>query len=271
MESRGRNRLLILPFLAWFVFAIVGPFGLILANSFARRTDLGTLEHVFDPSSYFQLFDPLYASILLRTLGYAVANTVLCILMAYPVSFYLSRQTNEKRQVLLTLILIPFWTNFLVRVLAFSDLLRLRPFGLEWLYTHQGVLAALVYNYLPFAILPLYSSMCAVPSSVLEAAQDLGATRRQIFLHVLWPLTRQGTVAASLLVFIPTLGEFLIPDLIGGGRYFVLGTFLQNQFLTARNWPLGSAAIILLTLLTLFVMAFFSAGLTKHERKAKAL
>lgn len=269
MESRRRTLFLSLPFAAWFLCAILAPFGLILANSFAHRSDLGVLEPVFDASAYLQLFDPLYASILVRTLAFALSNTLLTILIAYPVAFYISRQKNGRRKLLLTLILIPFWTNFLVRVLAFSDLLRLRPFGIEWLYTQHGVLAAMMYNYLPFAVLPLYSSMATVDASILEAAQDLGATRRQIFKNVLWPLTRSGTYAAALLVFIPTLGEFLIPDLIGGGRFFVLGTFLQNQFLTARNWPLGSAAIVLLTALTLIIMAFFSTALIRNERKAR--
>lgn len=260
MESRRRPFLLSLPFFLWSAFFLAAPLVLIVVTSFSRRSELGMIEAVFDASAYDQLFDPLYAHVLLRTLAFAVANTVATTAIAYPIAFYLSRLAPRQRHWALTFVLIPFWTNFLVRVLAFMDVLRTNPFGFEWLYTSHGVLAALVYNYLPFAILPLFSTMCGIESSLLEAAQDLGAKKRQIFLEILWPLTKSGTRAAALLVFIPSLGEFLIPDLVGGGRFFVLGTFLQNQFLSARNWPLGSAAIVLLAGITLAVLGLVNSA-----------
>jgi spermidine/putrescine transport system permease protein len=164
----------------------------------------------------------------------------------------------------MTFLLVPFWTNYLIRLLAFMDVLRLAPFGFEWTFTFHGILAALLYNYLPFAVLPLYSALEKVPSSLIEAAQDLGASRRRILISVLWPLTKNAVFATALLVFIPALGEFLIPELVGGGRSYMLGTFLQQQFLTFRNWPLGAAAIVFLLLLSLLALLLGGKALAEE-------
>lgn len=270
MNSRRRSVLLILPYAAWTLLFLGAPLAFVLALSFSHRTELGTYETKFDLGAYQQLFDPLYGNILLRTWAMGAGATLLIILISYPIAFYLSRLPKEKRTLWLTLILIPFWTNFLVRTLAFMDFLRWHPLGLEWIYMRKGVLATLAYNYLPFALLPLYSSMTHVEDSVLEAARDLGASKRQVFTRVLWPLTRAGTAAAAVLVFVPILGEFLIPDLVGGGRVFVLGTFLQNQFLTARNWPLGAAAIVLLTVVTLALVFVFGSHIVGDDDEVPA-
>ena len=246
--DRSRRIAFITPYYLWFLFLVLCPFLLVLVTSFFRRNELGVVVPDFTFDSYKQLFDPLYFEILSRTLFMAIANTIATMLVSYPLAFYISRLQKNKAAWAITLIMIPFWTNFLIRILAFMDVLRLKPFGFDLVYTAPGILAALVYNYLPFAVLPLYSTCKKIDHSVIEAAFDLSASRLQILTKVLWPLTRNGVITASLLVYVPTLGEFLIPEIVGGGKHFFLGTFLQQQFMVSRNWPLGSAAIILLIL-----------------------
>ncbi len=260
-----RRRLLILPYALWLLGLVAAPFALIIAASFAQRDEAGSLHYGFYLESYKTLFDPLYLQVFSRTFFMATLHSILTILAAYPAAFFLSRLARANAALYLTLLLVPFWTNYLIRLLAFMDVLRLHPFGLEWTFTFRGILAALLYNYLPFAVLPLYNALEKVPSSLIEAAQDLGASKRQVLFQVLWPLTRKPVTATFLLVFIPALGEFLIPELVGGGQNFYLGTFLQQQFLTFRNWPLGSAAIALLVLLAILMLALGGRALAEDD------
>ncbi len=257
MVRRSRNTLLSLPFYFWLLAGLIGPILIILITSFLTRSPFGELQWKFSFTAYQTLFDYLYLNLLLRSLGLAAGNTFLTIAIAFPVAVYLTKLSPNKRTWVLTLILIPFWTSFLVRVLGFMEFLRLEPFGIKLIYTYAGVLLSMCCNYLPFALLPLYAEVSKIEPSVIEAAQDLGASKWQIFTRVFLPLSKHGLLVASMLVFIPSLGEFLIPDLVGGGRVYGLGSFLQNQFLSARNWPLGSAVLSLLLLFTLFASKFF--------------
>lgn len=241
-----RRLVLILPYALWLLALVAAPFSLIAAISFATRDSLRIVDYSWTLAAYAELLDPLYLRVLGRTLLFAFLHTMLTLALAYPMAFYLSRLPRHQASWYLTLLLVPFWTNYLVRLLSFMDVLRMQPFGLEWTFTFHGMLAAMVYNTLPFAILPLYAALEKVPGSLLEAALDLGASKRRVFLRVLWPLTRPAVLAVGLLVFIPALGEYLTPELVGGGQGYFLGTFLQQQFLVARNWPLGAAAICLL-------------------------
>ena len=263
-----RRRLLILPYALWLLGLVAAPFSLILAASLAARDEAGLVQFGFHLDSYAQLLDPLYLQIFLRTLLMATLHALLTLLAAYPAAFFLSRLPRADAAFYLTLLLVPFWTNYLIRLLAFMDVLRLQPGGIAWTFTFHGILAAMVYNYLPFAVLPLYSALEKVPTSLIEAAQDLGASKRQVLFKVLWPLTRKPLTATFLLIFIPALGEFLIPELVGGGQSFYLGTFLQQQFLTFRNWPLGSAAIALLLLLAVVMLAFGGKAIAEEEDHA---
>lgn len=265
MVRRSRNALLSIPFYLWLVAGLIGPLAIIVITSFLTRTPFGEVEWKLSFEAYYTLFDYLYFKLLLRSIGLAVSNTALTIALAYPVAFYLTRLSRNRRTWLLTLILIPFWTSFLVRILGFMEFLRLEPLGISLLYTYAGVLLSMCCNYLPFALLPLYSEVSKIEPSVIEAAQDLGASRWQIFSKIFLPLSRRGLLVASMLVFIPSLGEFLIPDLVGGGRVYGLGSFLQNQFLSARNWPLGSAVLSLLLLITFFASKVFLEAEANEE------
>jgi spermidine/putrescine transport system permease protein len=160
----------------WLFGLVAAPFALIVAASFGHRFENGDFTYGFHLESYAQLADPLYLEVFARTLFMATLHSVLTLLAAYPAAFFLSRLERTKAAFYLTLLLVPFWTNYLIRLLAFMDVLRLHPFGLEWTFTFRGIIAALLYNYLPFAILPLYSALEKVPNSVIEAAQDLGAS-----------------------------------------------------------------------------------------------
>jgi spermidine/putrescine transport system permease protein len=257
MVRRIRNKLISLPFYLWLIVGLIGPIGIIIVTSFLSRSPFGVVEWKFSLSAYTTLFDYLYFNLFVRSLGLATANTLLSVCIAYPVAVYLSKLVPSKRSWVLMLILIPFWTSFLVRVLGFMDFLRLEPFGIKLLYSYTGVLLSMCCNYLPFALLPLYAEVSKIEPSVVEAAEDLGASRWQIFTRVFLPLSKRGLLVASMLVFIPSMGEFLIPDLVGGGRVYGLGSFLQNQFLSARNWPLGSATLTLLLALTFFASKVF--------------
>ncbi len=237
---------LLSPLYLWIALFLAGPFLILTLYSFYTRLPDGTVSTELTLESYLRLSDPLYLRIILRSLGLAAANTLLCLLIAFPSAYFMARLRGGWRAAALTLVLIPLTTSFLIRVFAVMDFLRLKWFGLEWLYTTPGVLLALCYNYLPYAILPLFASFQRQDPRLLEAAQDLGASKSKIFTRILVPLHSSALLSAGLFVLIPSTGEFLVPALVGG-----IGNFLHNQFLTARNWPLGSALIVLLLALTL--------------------
>jgi spermidine/putrescine transport system permease protein len=260
-----------LPFAFWFVVCLLGPLLFVIITSFARRGDYGQVLYEFSWDSYRELLKgcglgfligesgaPIYLKILGRTLLFALANTVVVLMLAYPFAFYVTRLQGHRRIFWLLLILVPSWTNFLIRIHAVADVLRLirDSLGIDWTYSPQGIVFTMVYEYLPLGILPLYAALAKIDNSLIEAARDLGAKSTDIFFKILLPLTKSGLFAAGVFVLIPSLGEYLIPEIIGGGRYFVLGNFLHSQFITLRNYPLGSAFLTLILTLTLFMVVF---------------
>lgn len=253
MGRKLRLLVFLVPLLVWVPLFLVGPLSGLVRMSFADRTPLGEVGQEWTLQAYFQLFDPLYGVILLRTAGYAALTTLLCVLIAYPCAFFLASLRGRSRAIALVLVIVPFWTNSLIRILALNDVLRLHPFGWDGLYTSGGMMLGYVYNYLPAAILPLYARVSRLDLSIFEAARDLGCSGLDLFRKIAWPLTQPGALTAALFVFVPALGEFLVPALVGGGRTFLLGSFLHNQFLTARNWPLGSAVISLFAATALLI------------------
>lgn len=234
------------------VFFLV-PLLFMLAYSFMQRGIYGGVEAVFTVEHYVRFFDDLYLGILGRTLLYAILTTVICLILGYPVAYVIARAGRWKN-LLVFLVVLPFWTSFLVRTFAIIFLLRdtglinslLLKLGLitepiTMLYTPFAVLFGLVYGYLPFMILPIYTSLEKLDTSLTEAAEVLGARPPARFLQIVLPLSLPGVVAGSLLVFIPALGSFLTPDLLGGAKQMMIGNLVQNQFTAARNWPFGSA------------------------------
>ncbi len=225
-----------------------------------ERTVHGGIEVTFSLANYARCFHWLYAKVLGKTLLLAANATVTCLLVGFPVAYYLARATGTRRQIGLILLFIPFWTNFILRVHAMVSLLgnhgllnqALIGLGLideplQILYTRTGVYIGLVYNYLPFLVIPIFSALEKLDPSFREAAMDLGANRVQTFWRVTLPNVREGVLVGSLFVFIPMLGEYVIPDLLGGAKEVFLGNVMVNQFFTMQDWPFGSAIAGLLS------------------------
>ncbi len=245
------------------------PLGIIVVLSTLTRGDYGGAEQPWSSESYRRLFDPLYAFILWRSLWMAALSTALCVLLGFPLALYISR-AQKYRSLLLQLVILPFWTSFLIRTYAWLFLLRdtglvntaLLKLGaihqpLPLLYNDGAVLLGLVYGYLPFMVLPIYAALERIDPSLAEAAADLGAKPVTIILRVIAPLARAGILAGSLLVFIPCLGAYLTPDLMGGGRTVMVGNLVQNQFTTARDWPFGAAVSVALMAITAMMLYLF--------------
>lgn len=269
MISRGRALALLLPAALALLLLFVLPQALMLEASLGRRSAYGTVLHQPNLGNYGRALDPLYISIFARSLGLATLTTLLCLLLAYPVAYWLGVVAPKRwRNALLAAIVLPFWTSFLVRLYAWIVLLRsdgvvnllLGWIGLPALnliYNDFAVILGQVYGELPFMILPLYASIEKLDRSLLEAAADLGASPLRRLLRVTLPLTAPGVLAGSLLVFIPSLGAYLAPDLLGGARTAYVGTLIQSQFVVARDLPFGSALAALLALMVLALLMAF--------------
>src|SRR5262252_694022 len=259
----------LLPTWLAMVLLFAAPLAIVLVYSLLTRGVYGGVENPWTAESYRRLIDPLYLIILLRSFAMALAATALCLVFAFPAALFISRAPRHKN-LYLQLVMLPFWTSFLVRTYAWLFLLRdtglvntiLQKAGiihapLQLLYNDGAVLLGLVYGYLPFMVLPIYATLERLDPSLPEAAADLGARPWATLLRVIVPLSRPGIVAGAVLVFIPCLGAYLTPELLGGGRTVLVGNLVQNQFTTARDWPFGSAvSILLMALVTLLVWAF---------------
>ena len=244
---------LLSPALVWLTLFFAVPLTVLFGYSLMHRGTYGGVAPGFTLEHYRRFLDPLYLVVALRTLWIALATTALCLLLGYPVAYVIAR-AGRWRNTLLLLVVLPFWTSFLVRTYAMIVLLRdsgvvnsvLQALGLisaplDLLYTPGAVLGGLVYGYLPFMVLPIYASLERLDLSLLDAAEALGARASARFWRVTFPLSLPGVIAGSLLVFIPALGAFLTPDLLGGAKTMMLGNLVQNQFGAARNWPFGAA------------------------------
>lgn len=254
----------------WLALFVLVPNALVLAASFFSRDESGFIDWSLTFSNYLRLLDPVYLRVFAHSLWLAFLATGICLGLGYPFAYFLARLRPGLRPLLLTLVVVPFWTNSLVRVYAIRALLAakglmnntLLALGLidepvRLLYTSSAVLVGMVYVLLPFMVLPLYSSIEKLDQRLVEAAADLGAGPARRFASVILPLTLPGIIAGSLLVFMPALGMFFITDVLGGSRDLLVGTVLKDQFLDARDWPFGAAAsMVLIGLLLLFLAAY---------------
>lgn len=281
-SSNGPVLVLISPAALWLFIFFLAPLVLVLLVSLGERGDAGQVVYSWTLKNYVRFFGKvgeryLYVQIFLRSLGIALLNTLLCLLVGYPLAYFIARQAPNRRNVLLLLVMIPFWTNFLVRTYAWMVILRdtgiinslflslgLITQPLPLLYNQGAVIVGLFYGYLPFMVLPLYASIEKLDFSLVEAAQDLGANALRTFLRVILPLTKPGIVAGSIIVFIPSIGAYVTPDLMGGAKVTMVGNLLQQQFLKVRDWPFGSAVgfILMITVLVATMYYFRSGGET---------
>jgi spermidine/putrescine transport system permease protein len=279
-QQRRRLWLLLAPGGLWLLFFFVLPLLIVMLYSFATPGPTGDVIWQFNFDSYITLMGKdLYFNAYYRSLWVGLQTTVICLLVGYPLALYMTLATPKQRNLLLFLVLIPFWTNFLVRTYAWmiilsnngliNELLQMLGFAKQLLYPSTGaVLVGLIYGSLPFMVLPLYASLARFDFTLMEASADLGAGRWHSFWRIMFPLTVPGVVAGSVLVFIPTVGQFVVSDLLGGSKVDLLGNLLQRLFTRSNppNWPLGSAlALVFMFVLTLIVIIYFRTT-TEEDR-----
>jgi spermidine/putrescine transport system permease protein len=274
----SRLRTLFLAPAAIFLALLFGvPLCILAAYSFLTRGAYGGVEGPWSAENWLRLADPLYAGIFWRSFAVAAVSTAICLLLGFPLALFIAR-SGRRKNLYLGLVILPFWTSFLVRTYAWMFLLRdtglfnsaLLALGvidepLPLLYNYGAVILGLVYGYLPFMVLPLYAALERLDPSLEEAAADLGARPWTTLWRVIIPLCAPGIRAGSILVFIPCLGAYLTPDLLGGGKTILIGNLVQNQFTSARDWPFGSAASLALTAVVMALLMFMA------RRKGEAL
>jgi spermidine/putrescine transport system permease protein len=272
------RRLFLVPARMWMAVFFAAPLAIVCAYSFLTRGDYGGVEQPWTAENFARLIDPLYLAVLWRSLWIAALSTAVCALLGFPLALFIAR-AGPRKNLYLQLVLLPFWTSFLIRTYAWIFILRdtgllntillklhIISQPLQLLYNDGAVLLGLVYSFLPFFVLPMYATLERMDPALLEAAADLGARPAATLWRVIIPLSMPGIVAGSVLVFIPSLGAYLTPDLLGGGKTVMLGNLVQNQFTTARDWPFGSAASLVLMLGSAVLLA-----LLMRSRVAKEL
>jgi spermidine/putrescine transport system permease protein len=272
MNGRLPARLLTLPGLAWLLAFMVAPCLLIFVMAFYERGIYGGVDwSALTTENFTRAADPLYWSIMLKSMAVAGLATLIALFIGYPAAYAIAKAPERWQSSLLFLAILPFWTNYLIRTYAWMVILN--PAGLlngllmklgiisaplPLLYNSFAVVLGLVYNYTPFVILAIYSSLQRLDPSYAEASRDLGASASATFLHITLPLTISGVAAGAVFVFVLSLGNFITPDLLGGGKFQMVGNLIYDQFLTARDWPFGatlSGLLIGLMLVLLFLQA----------------
>jgi spermidine/putrescine transport system permease protein len=273
LREKKQGGLLALPAMLWLVFFFLLPLAIVFFVSFMSRGARGTVTFPLTLEHYQRILGPIYFPVILDSIGIALITTVVCLIVGYPLAFYISTRKNKMmQQFSLFLVILPFWTNFLVRTYAWRVLLGtdgpinnvLAGLGvpgapLQLLNTDFAVLVGLVYGYLPFMVLPIYASVERFDFRLVEAAHDLGSNDWHAFWRVVFPLTLPGVVAGCMLVLIPSIGAFVTPDLLGGTEGLMIGNLIQGQFRGTGNWPLGSAASVVM-------MVLVSIGLLIYTR-----
>ncbi len=274
MGSRFKNFFLLVPGLGWLGAFMVVPCAMVFFFSFFERGTYGGIEYNFTLENFQRTFDPLYLSVLLDSGRIAGLATLFALLIAYPAAYAISLAPRRRQTIYLFLAILPFWSNYLVRTYAWIVLLNregiinrtLTSVGiidtpLPLLYNEFSIIIGLVYNYVPFVILAIYSSVSRIDPEIREASEDLGAGAMRTFLRVILPLSLPGVAAGCVFVFVLSIGNFITPDLLGGGRLLMVGNLIYDQFLSARDWPFGaslSMVLIGIMMVLLFIQATFT-------------
>ncbi|EBM9551317.1 spermidine/putrescine ABC transporter permease PotB [Salmonella enterica subsp. enterica serovar Typhimurium] len=258
--SKFQN-VVIVTIVGWLVLFVFLPNLMIIGTSFLTRDDASFVKMVFTLDNYARLLDPLYFEVLLHSLNMALIATLSCLVLGYPFAWFLAKLPEKIRPLLLFLLIVPFWTNSLIRIYGLKIFLSTKGYLNEFLlwlgvidtpirimFTPSAVIIGLVYILLPFMVMPLYSSIEKLDKPLLEAARDLGASKMQTFIRIIIPLTMPGIVAGCLLVMLPAMGLFYVSDLMGGAKNLLIGNVIKVQFLTIRDWPFGAATSITLTI-----------------------
>ena len=266
------------PVVIYSLLLIFLPLVYIFVISFFKSDGYGGMIEVFTLQNYIQLFDMVYVKIFVQSIWIAIVVTFICVLIAYPFALAISHKSKITQKVLMTLVMVPFLTNSLIRMYGFIVLLRksgvinrflldlnLIDGPLQLMYNNFGIIVGMVYTLLPFMILPIYNSVVAIDKSLIEASSDLGATKIKTFFNIILPQTKSALFNGSLMVFTPALGYFFIVDVLGGGKIMILGNLIRNQFLTARNWPFGASISVFLLLITGLIIGVYRKSGGKME------
>lgn len=274
---------LAVPGLIWMGLFFLVPLGLVFAISFASRGTYGGVVWELTSANYLDLLHPLYGKILGQSLWYATITTVICFALGFPLAYVIARSPARWQPIFLLLVMLPFWTNFLVRTYAWMILLRhdglinrsLMALGivdspLDLLYRPTAVVIGLVYGYLPFMVLPLYVAVERLDPLLVDAAWDLYASRWAVFTRVVLPLTKPGIIGGCILVFIPSIGSFITPDLLGGARSMMIGNLIQHEYLVVRDWPLGSAVSFVLMAIVMAAVLLYYKTASRSDGRLEA-
>jgi spermidine/putrescine transport system permease protein len=269
--------LAVTPMMGWLLLFVIVPTLMLVVISFCERDSLGRVVYSFNFDNYIRAFDWKWLKILGISVWYAFLTTVICLILGYPVAYFIGRSNERVRGLLIMLVMIPFWTSFLIRTYAWISILsqegllnallmtlNITSAPIGFMYTPFAVVLGLVYNFLPFMILPIYTSVEKLDGSLIEAAYDLGARPARVFAQVVLPLTKPGIAAGILLVFVPAIAMFAITTLMGGGANPTIGEVIHNQFTKARNQPFGAALGVLLLAIFLFSL-WLSTKLRRGE------
>ncbi|MDK0719633.1 ABC transporter permease [Clostridium perfringens] len=274
MKNRNKNlSFAAYPYVLWSAIFIVIPLLLIVFFSFTSKVEG---RFVFSFENFQRLFEPIYFTVFIRSIWLAVLSTVLCLILGYPIAYMISKLPIKRRNMLILLFILPMWMNFLLRTYAWMAILGrdglintlLGYIGIgpiKMLYTDGAILLGMVYNFLPFMVIPIYTVLIKIDKNLVNAAYDLGANKAQAFRKVILPLSIPGIISGITMVFMPAVSNFVIPNLLGGGKYMLVGNLIEQQFTTIGNWNFGSALSIFMMILILISMAFMS----KYEKNGK--
>ena len=274
-RAKGTNRLPLLaqagPVSIWMIIFVTIPMLFIIFISFMTRGTFGGVEYTPSLESYQTMMEVTYFHVIVKSLGVAAETTIACLIVGYPFAYFIARKPPDVASRLITLLMIPFWTNSLMRLNAWMLIFQtngpvnkfllnisLIDKPITFIFTDGLVLLGLITNYLPFAVLPMYSSIEKLQKPILEASADLGAKPSVTLMKVTLPLTFPGIFSAIILTFIPALGTYVITDMLGGGKVLYIGNIIKNQFGTIRNWPLGAAMSVLLLVVTALMIFIYS-------------
>jgi spermidine/putrescine transport system permease protein len=283
MSENRFAHLMLAPAGVWLLLLFAVPLGIVLAVSLGTTDPVYQAIYGWHPQNYADVFDPLFAPVLLRSVGYALATVVLCLLIGYPLAYYIARFGGRWKTVLIAVVVLPFLVNYLVRTYAWVAILSdegllngiltdagIVENGVRFVNTSWAVIGGLVYGYLAFMILPLYAALDRMDPSLIEAGKDLYGSRWQTFWHVTWPAAFQGVVAGCVLVFLPAVGDFVSAQLLGGPDTYMVGNLIQQQFLEAQNWPFGAALTIVMMGFLLIWMLIYVRSASRASREATA-
>ncbi len=267
------------PYILWSTLFIVIPLFLIVFFGF---TKMEGGAYVFSLENFKELMNPLYFKVFWRSIRLAVISTILCLLVGYPTAYIISKSKASRQNILLMLAIIPMWMNFLLRTYAWSAILGregilntvLNAIGLNSvnvLYTDAAVLLGMVYNFLPFMILPIYTVLSKMDQDLINAAKDLGANGRQVFSKIIFPLSMPGVVSGITMVFMPAVSTFVISKLLGGGQFMLIGNLIEQQFMSVGDWHFGSAISLFMMIVILITMAIMNRFSDDSEKEGGGL